>query len=504
MASASAEFSIKADNSEAMKALEETKKATEKLLNAAEQAGPKMEQSSSKTAKNYRKTKQEVDATGQALRKAKGPADALAKSSGKLASSFKAAAAAIAAAATAAGALGGKAITLAGGRETATAKLTASAGSGQQAAAAAGADALASWGAGNGLQGNLLIEQASRLVQAGMSVQESVAAVQQAWILAGRNETEATQIVEKFAETAAAVGETVDPMIGTLEGLGIDVRSALAAIKGMSLEDVAAAAAAGKISVQDMLAATTRLSSEGTARFSAFTAAGQTFEGQLASLKMRYEEALIPLGEQLLPALLDGLQAIEPCMPELTSAVGALGEAAAWVAARLAEAIKVFALLGGAASRMCDDLAKGKIPRIGAAFSGAYQQQHAAELRARAKARQTTQAATVSPAMALPAVVPVTASPAAAAATAAAEVPAQPSTALGLTTAGAGPAQQVWRDATVQDSLAAIGGGGRRLSWSHAQNITIQQQTAKSTAATAANTARMAQLLEQPMTAVLA
>lgn len=339
-------FNIAADSSRAVAAF---KKVGDSAKDAKKELKEFTGASSSSPAKSWKEADKAVSSYAAQLDKAAKRTERLAKSTSKwrgtLAKGLKWGGAAVAAGVSAAGFIG---VQRASEREANVGRLAGSLG---DASAARGVAAdLTSWAAQNGADVDALLQHTDRLVKAGMSAGQAVAAIQSAVIAAAGDASKIDGILEPLTEfmTKGFIEEEILDKFGEL---GVDLRAGLQEHLGISREELDSAVSSYSISAEAALAVMRKLTAEGTKLHDSHKLALSGMAGTLKSISAQFDELSVSFGSGIGGGLNASLKAagrdMENAMGEFSTIVEGVGASIGFVLGSLVVTIRdaVFGLV---------------------------------------------------------------------------------------------------------------------------------------------------------------
>lgn len=341
-------FNIAADSSRAVAAF---KKVGDSAKDAKKELKEFTGASSTSPAKSWKEADKAVTAYARQLDKVAKRTDRLAKSTSKwrgaLAKGLKWGGAAVTAGVTAAGVVG---VQKAAEREANVGRLAGSLG---DASAARGvASELTSWSAHNGADVDELLRHTDRLVKAGMTAGQAVAAVQSAVIAAAGDASKIEGILEPLTEfmTKGFIEEEILDKFGEL---GVDLRAGLQETLGISREELDSAVSSYSITAEAALAAMRSLTAEGTKLHDSHKLALSGMAGTMKTISAQFDELSVSFGSGIgggMKAAMDTAgRDLENSMADFSKIVDALGASIGYVLGALVVTIRdaVFGLVQG-------------------------------------------------------------------------------------------------------------------------------------------------------------
>lgn len=184
------------------------------------------------------------------------------------------------------------------------ASLAGGGAAGKQAAAAA-TSAAAGIAAGSGQETAAIMEQIRMLMAAGVDYASAIQVVNDAWVAAAGQERFASNIIEEFTEVISATGDSMESFFSAIAKTGIDLRETVMQLQGLSLEEFQEAASKGKFTAAELAKALHTMTAEGTAAAAAYEAATQTTARSWHALTIQLQEDFRPLSEKLFPIVTD-------------------------------------------------------------------------------------------------------------------------------------------------------------------------------------------------------
>lgn len=529
MADASVKFAVEAKASAALDAIKSLAQEVETLQKTALQTSDKLTDTADSMGEAWTQTAEDMRRASAKIK------DSMDKSAGdgglskwsKIGNIMSGAAAAMqmigSAVSSAASAMAEHVIAPALRLQSSRTTLGGLAGGGAAGAAASSyvIDKQQAFAASSGIDFNVLLQQTELLMRSGLNYKQAVSSVQDAWVLAGKREDFATQIIEHIGEGMVATGENLEHLLGALEGASISVRQPLADLAGVALPDLAKASTEGKLTMDQVLAVMHDLAASGPAA-EAFKASTTTVASQISALTTNLEVEAAKLGEKILPVVASALEQVTDLLHvlgeqkdgvsdfvKIVEFLGKTFEAVAFTITTVAKAIiktveSIKATLSGEKNPLTLWAELNTGAPLREAFNETWNKLQAQKI-ARAERDMAAEAdrhitsndfdqlknyrkALAGPKgidVTLPALKP----------TATAQAPAQAVTqaAAAVATVAAKPAakkmQEVWEAnrpsslsrSTVSTSLAAVGGGGYRATFFEAQKVTYQKKLVAAT-----------------------
>lgn len=339
-------FNIAADSSKAVAAFQ-------KVGDSAKDAKKELKEftgaSSTSPAKQWQEADKAVTSYARQLDKASKRTERLAKSTSKwrgaLAKGLKWGGAAIAAGVTAAGVVG---VQKAAEREANVGRLAGSLGSSESARGVA--SELTSWSAKNGADVDELLKHTDRLVKAGMTAGQAVAAVQSAVIAAAGDASKVDGILEPLTEFMTK-GFIEEEILDKFAELGVDLRAGLQETLGISREELDSAVSSYSITAEAALAAMRKLTAEGTKLHDSHKLALSGMAGTMKTISAQFDELSVSFGSGIGGGMKASLDAagrdMENAMSEFSTIIEGVGASIGFVLGSLVVAIRdaVFGLV---------------------------------------------------------------------------------------------------------------------------------------------------------------
>lgn len=281
-------FKVAADTSQAVAGFEKIGTAAKKTKKEVNDMT-----SSSKLSKEWKNADKAVSAYAKKLDDASRKTEKLTKQTSKwragLAKGLKWGAAAAGAGVIA----GGYAVQAAAERERAVGRLAGTMGDSQNAAGIA--NGLASWGRENGVDPNEMLKHIDRLIKAGLSADQALAAVKSSVIAAAGDVSKIEGILEPLAEFASK-GFIEEQILDKFAELGVDLRGGLQDQLGMTREQLDKAVSDHAITADAAIAAMQRLTAEGTKLHDSHAKSLEGMAGQMAKISGMMKELQIQFG----------------------------------------------------------------------------------------------------------------------------------------------------------------------------------------------------------------